>query len=129
MPADPFAADEYLRRGPDIVFGLEGVGRLARGEVMILHLIARAFQQVFRLQPIGADMVRHDHAVENCLFRACRLGRHVRHLSLNCVRSAADNGSVPWYGIKRAGRSRSANLPRRAVEAWKRSASTNSGAF
>src|SRR3546814_20920897 len=74
-------------------------------------------------------MVRHDHAVENCLFRACRLVRHVRHLSLHCVRSAADIGSVPWYGIKRAGRSRSENLPRRAMWAWKLFASTSARAF
>src|SRR3546814_10982520 len=96
---------------------------------MILLLIARAFQHVFRLQPIGADMVRHDHAVETCLFRACRLVRHVRHLSLHCVRSAADIGSVPWYGIKRAGRSRSENLHRRAMWAGNTCASTRAGAF
>lgn len=44
--------------------GLEAVGRLAGGEVVILDLVAARTQKVARLEPVGAGVVWHRHALE-----------------------------------------------------------------
>jgi hypothetical protein len=69
VSADPFAADEGLGRRLHAVLGLEGVGLLARGEVMILDLITRALQQVLSLEAVRAGVLRHHHAVKHRLSR------------------------------------------------------------
>jgi hypothetical protein len=51
MAADALAADENLGRGRDSVLGLEGVSLLARGEVMILDLVAGALSRCRAFSP------------------------------------------------------------------------------
>jgi hypothetical protein len=51
------------------VLRLEGVGLLARGEVVVLDLVAGPLQQVLGLQAVGAGVVRHHHAVDDRLLR------------------------------------------------------------
>src|SRR3546814_21165754 len=51
------------------MLGLERIGFRARRQPAVVDREAPAFQQMRRLQPIGADMVLHDHAMEDCLFR------------------------------------------------------------
>jgi hypothetical protein len=46
------------------MFLLERIRLLAARQVLVLDLVALAFEQIERLQPIGAGMVGHDHAVE-----------------------------------------------------------------
>ena len=134
IAADALAADEDLGRGRHPMLRLEGVGLLAGGEVMVLDLVAGALQQVLRLEPVGADMVRHHHAVDDRLLRrrgrlgagegwscptfrvslrSCRHGYRFRTM----VRSQGVNSARP-----------SASSPPRAASASKRSASTSAGA-
>src|SRR3546814_9195641 len=88
VSADPPAVDEGLRRGRDAMFGLECVGFLARFEPMVVDVEAVASEQMPGLQPIGADVARHDHAIEGggaCLFRNSRDRKSTR---MNSVTNA-----------------------------------------
>src|SRR3546814_2697938 len=69
ITADANPVDEGLRRRLDAMLGLERIGFRARRQPAVVDREAPAFQQMLRLQPIGADMVLHDHAMEDCLFR------------------------------------------------------------
>lgn len=64
VAADPGAPDEGLRRGGNTVPRLEGIDLLARGQPVILDLIAELLQQVFRFETPGTSVLVHDHAVE-----------------------------------------------------------------
>lgn len=69
MPSDATAIDEGLRRGFHPVLLLEAVRLFARRQMVVLHRVTIAFKQVLGLQPVGAHMVGHDHAVEIRRFR------------------------------------------------------------
>ncbi|MGK9020065.1 hypothetical protein ACRS9I_24445, partial [Pseudomonas aeruginosa] len=56
--------DEGLRRGIDAMLLLERIRLLAARQMLVLDLVALAFEQIERLQPIGAGMAGHDHPVE-----------------------------------------------------------------
>src|SRR3546814_15456868 len=71
ITADANPVDEGLRRRLDAMLGLERIGFRARRQPAVVDREAPAFQQMLRLQPIGADMVLHDHAMEDCLFSMC----------------------------------------------------------
>jgi hypothetical protein len=64
MAANPVSADEDLRRCLDVIFRLESVHLIAGGEPMILHRISVAAEKPACLEPIGADMAGHHHAIE-----------------------------------------------------------------
>ncbi len=68
IATDALATDEGLRRGVDIVLGLEGVGLFARRQMMIRDRVALGFEQPFRFDAIGTDMFGHHHPVKRGRF-------------------------------------------------------------
>src|SRR3546814_7637443 len=78
IAADARTADEGLRRRLDAMLGLEGVGFGARRQPMVVDREAAIFQQVLCLEPIGADVVGHDHAIEGGV---SYLFRHAAHIA------------------------------------------------
>ena len=76
IPADTLAADKGLRGRLDAVLFLEGVGLLARFEMMVLDLEPFALQQVDGLEAIGTDMLGHDHPVDDGLLGGCAAIAH-----------------------------------------------------
>jgi len=82
VAADALAGDEHLRRCRNPMLRLEGVGFLARAEVMILDLVTAAPQQVLGLEPVRADVAGHHHPMKNGDgWRFGTIG-HVSHLGL-----------------------------------------------
>ncbi|MNI83548.1 hypothetical protein D3C73_1403690 [compost metagenome] len=75
--ADAAPVDEGLGRGFHPMLGLESVGRFAGLQPTVIDLITFGFQQVSRSQAPGADMIGHDHAIEDsdgtCVARHRRL--------------------------------------------------------
>ena len=59
------AVDEHLRGRLDTVLALERVGLLSRSERTILDIETPPFEQVLRLQAVGAGVRIGDHAVEH----------------------------------------------------------------
>src|SRR5690606_28290727 len=89
VAADPLALDKGLRGGLDLVLALEGLGLLARRQPAVVDEVSVPLQQPPRLQPVWAEMLRHDHAVEDGGLGDIA-GRHVRSYNLRTtVRSQA----------------------------------------
>jgi hypothetical protein len=47
---------------------LEGVNFIPTGQLSIFDLIPMSFQQVLRLETIGAHVISHHHTVQRCGF-------------------------------------------------------------
>ena len=69
MSANALTIDEHLRRGLDLVLGLERIDLFPRGQRAIIHHIAITLEQMFRFQPVGAGVPGHDHAIQGRAFK------------------------------------------------------------
>jgi hypothetical protein len=65
--ADALAVDEDLRRGLDIVTGLELVDLFARAEDPVVDLIPLGLQPFLRGNALGAGVIGKDHSIQRGL--------------------------------------------------------------
>ena len=73
MTADSFTVYEDLRRGRDIVLGLERISFFTRRQPVVLDREFPTLQKIERLEAIGANVMRHDHSVDDGGLGRCDL--------------------------------------------------------
>ena len=84
VASDPPITHEDLRRGRNIMAGLEGLNLLSRGKMMVLDRKARALQQVQGLEAVRAGVIRHHHPVKARRLNGGRNGS-VQHLEVSLL--------------------------------------------